>query len=209
MSMFDNYDFLPSNYIPNNLTTSPPLEYKVIDDYIPKKIYNLKNDFIGYSWNYGYIFDFKLSVNDIIKVKDDSIIFTTAEEEPTDSLVGYKGQQCYNTVKNKSWTCSGHIQGIYVWVEDKYVTYDAHGTKEIEMVTDVSDSTITFEMYDKKWKLIYSITAEEVNEIICPISKDLYDKMKPDVYHCTLRVIGNNTERIKKQFEIVILNEGV
>ena len=64
MSMFTNYDNLPSSYIPNNICKKNPQ----IGNYPPKKpyvIYNADGEAVGYEWKYGdtVVLNFKISGN--------------------------------------------------------------------------------------------------------------------------------------------------
>lgn len=48
--MFESYDYIPDTNIPCNHTPSAPVESLVKK---PLAYYNAKDEFIGYSWNYG------------------------------------------------------------------------------------------------------------------------------------------------------------
>lgn len=49
-NMFENYDNMPSSYIPDNTHAVPVTHSKAHN---PMEEYNAKGDFIGYSWHYG------------------------------------------------------------------------------------------------------------------------------------------------------------
>ena len=67
MGMFTSYDNLPENYIPNNSTpTESNDSYITTGERAPRKIYNVKGNFVAYSWMQGETFDIKFSIaNDI------------------------------------------------------------------------------------------------------------------------------------------------
>lgn len=209
MSMFDSYDNLNPRRIPNNISNNPPKEYNIIDTTIPKKMYNVKNEFIGYTWEYGTEFDFIISVNDLIKVKRDSVVYNEIGEEPTTATVGYKGQQCYNTVDNKSWTCVGIIDGFYVWVPDEKVTYAKDGTTTIEMQEDMTARSIRVEIYDFRRELLKSFENSGCNSICCRMDKDIYEVMKSGVHYVTVKILGLEEVEIKQNFEILITDGSV
>ena len=201
MSMFDNYDNLSRFYVPNNISVNPAKEYNSIDDNImPKKLYDIKNRFIGYSWDYGSVFDLTLSINSKIPVKRDSIIFSEPNITPTTETAGYKGLQAYNTMDNKSWTCIGTINGLYVWVEDDEVTYAIDGTTVIEMNRDCTDKLLRVEIYDFRWDLVKTFETTDSNTIDCRIDETLYSGL----YYCTVKLIGNEECELISKFTITI-----
>lgn len=76
MSMFDNYNNLPNNYLPNNTNQ------KLVDNRLPRKPlaeYNVYNQLVGYSWSYGdsVILEFTTSGTVVDDKKD---VYMTAEE---------------------------------------------------------------------------------------------------------------------------------
>lgn len=204
MSMFDTYDNTNAKYIPNNISKNPAKDYEVIDNSLPRKLYDIKNRFIGYCWDFGDEFDFVVSVNDKIKVRRDSIVFNEEGKEPTTATVGYKGLQAYNTIDNKSWTCIGLIDGFYVWVPDDNVTYAVDGTTELEMIRDTKGKTVRVDFYDFRWEHIKSFENSSCNAISCRIDKDIYELMKSGVYYCTVKVLGIDECDLIDKFEIVI-----
>lgn len=201
MSMFDNYDNLSKFYVPNNISQNPAKEYDSIDNNImPKKLYDLKNRFIGYSWDYGNTFDLTLSVNSKIPVKRDSIIFSEPNITPTTETAGYKGLQAYNTIDNKSWTCVGTINGLYVWVEDDEVTYAIDGTTIIEMIRDCKDKEIRVDFYDFRWEPVKSFTTIDSNTIVCRID----DTLESGLYYCTVKLLGTEECELINKFTVSI-----
>lgn len=200
MSMFDNYDNLSRFYVPNNISVNPAKEYDSIDQSIPKKLYDIKNRFIGYSWDYGDTFDLTLSVNNRIPVNRDSIIFSEQNITPTTNTAGYKGLQAYNTIDNKSWTCVGTINGLYVWVEDDEVTYAVDGTTYIEMTRDVTDKIIRVDIYDFRWEHVKSFEEVESNTIACRID----DTLQSGLYYCTVKLLGAEECELINKFTITI-----
>lgn len=49
MSMFENYELIPQNYIPNNINSDV---YKETSVKYPLVAYNAQGDVIGFTWNY-------------------------------------------------------------------------------------------------------------------------------------------------------------
>lgn len=205
MSMFDNYDSINPDIVPNNLDNNTPLEViSIKDNSIPRTLYDIKNRFIGYAWEYGDEFNFTLSVNDIIKVNANSIIYENFGEQPVISTPGYDGKKAYNILDNKSWTCRGLIGGMYKWETDKEVTYDANGTKEIEMFKNMTDKSILVQIYDRRWELVKSFENSGLNQITCRFDKDIYETIKSGIYYCIIKILGEDSCEIKSKFTIVI-----
>ena len=198
------HDNLNSNYIPNNIAPTPAKEYISINDSLPKKLCDIKNRFIGYTWNYGDKFDLNLSLNNIIPVREDSIIYTKQEEKPCTNTLGYKGLQAYNTVDNKSWTCVGLIDGVYIWIEDDEVTYALDGSKLIEMVKDMTGKTMRVDFYNFRWELIYSYEANDTSTISYHIDDDFYKAMGSGIYYTTIRAIDEESSKLMKKFILEI-----
>ena len=81
MNMFENYENIPTSYIPNNMTPQRPAPSVAKS---PMTVYNAKGDFVGYTWNYGdeIVLNFLISGN---VVYDDSgdledTFYETAEQ---------------------------------------------------------------------------------------------------------------------------------
>jgi len=104
MSMFDKYDNIDPNYIPNNTTPQQKPEVVIVDKE-PFIAYNIKGNPIGLSWTHGAEFELPYTVKRTITVKEDAIIYNNVDECPTVDTVGIVGQKAYNTAECISWTC--------------------------------------------------------------------------------------------------------
>lgn len=67
MSIFDNYDNLSGDYIPNNMCSN--ITTPSIEDTLPRVVNNIKGNFIGYSWYNTEEFEWELSTNENIENK--------------------------------------------------------------------------------------------------------------------------------------------
>lgn len=201
MSMFNNYDNQNPCVIPNNINNEPAYEYKTVDHSVPKKMFDAHNNFIGYCWSYGDTFTLKINLNDTVRVHKDSIILTEDGKYPTTYTRGYEGQQAYNIVNSMSWTCVGLIDGIYVWVPDLSLVYDANGTKELEFPRDLSSATIEVNIFNFRWEPIKTLSYSNCNEISIDINKELSMELKNGLYHCTINV--NNIEEQKFLLSVI------
>ena len=111
MSMFEKYDNIDPNYIPDNTSPRPTYDTEELTKE-PRIAYNIKGNPIGYSWTYGSEFKLKFSANQTFKVPFNSIVYDTANEKPDETTQGVTGQQAFNTVDCKSWTCFNSADNI-------------------------------------------------------------------------------------------------
>lgn len=206
MGMFDNYHRLNPDYVPNNTTTYLDAEYLTIDSEVPRPMYDHKNNFIGYTWDEGEFFDFNLSVNDRIAVKENSLIFNNLGEGPdTHTVAEVEGQQAYNTVDAKSWTYVGKTNSLYIWIEDTELTYPVKGDKSITVNTDMTDKHIELGIYNFRWEKVYSQIGKIGNsDIVLQIDEEMSNILRPGVYYVTLKICSEETQTIKSRFMINI-----
>ena len=206
MKMFDNYDNLDPEYIPNNISKDTDTNYIILDNTLPRPIYDIKNNFIGYTWDEGEFFDLNISVNDKIKVKENSIIFNCPGEYPdTYTAAEIKGQQAYNTADGKSWTYVGKANDLHIWIEDIDLIYPINGDKIIEINTDMIDNHIELDIYNFRWEKIYSKTGETgKSNIVLQIDEEMSEILKPSVYYVIVKICSEETQYIKSRFMINI-----
>lgn len=203
MGMFDSYNNLNDNYIPNNIEPRC-CQTKILDSSIPKIIYNLNNEFVGYQWHSGDIFDLILSVNKKILVSESSLILDNQGEIPNVLLPGkFIGQKAYNIVDCKSWTLMSIIDDGYIWEEDKLFTYCDDGDKEIELRPDMTDKYIEFNLYDFRYDKIYS-QVSDVGESSLIINTDKPEFQKPGIFNGGLYIIEDNIKKLYLKFNLII-----
>lgn len=202
MTMFDSYDN------PSKIGTCDSYEnYKILNDSLPNKVFNIKGNFVGYSWHCYDIFDWEISINRKILVKEDSIIYSLPDEMPDTMTRGYFGQQAYNVRDIKSWTCVGLIDGYFIWVEDKEFIYCINGTKEIELIPDMLDKTMSITFYDNKWNTLVNIDNIHSNKFSCKIGTTIKELQKNGIYYVTTRIndITKGTSEVVDAYMITVI----
>ena len=204
MDMFKTYDSLPEDYIPNNTVSNTTTEYKTINNTSLKKIFNAKNSFVGYGWDYGDTVTLRFSCKEDITVSSDSIVYETANEGPTSHTVAKAGQQAYNTVDSKSWTCVGQTDGLYIWVEDDELIYPEDGTRVITLAPDMTDKELVVELYNFRWELLHSFSKQGAIDISVDIGKDISATLKPGIYYSLLKVTGINSSDVRQKTMLVV-----
>lgn len=191
MSMFDTYDNLPIDYIPTNITSNATS--CVVDGiHLPNKEYNVKGEFVGYTWTHGETFELLFSRKTVIKVKADSLIYSIAGMSPDIVTAGYVGQKSYNTADKKSWTCVSASNGVYVWAEDEELTYILEGTVELDMTPDMTNSELQLELSNFRWEPIHTLSNKGAIDILLQVDKDITEMLKPGVYHCRFKEINGD-----------------
>lgn len=205
MSMFDNYDNLSANYVPDNTSPKPSDEYFTLaDDALPRPAFNIKGNFIGYTWTAGDTFDMKFSVKDIVKVDKNSIIYYNTGVCPTTETMGSPGQQAYNVPDTKSWTCVKFDDGLYIWVEDDVITYLADGEVELDFTPSMEGKTLQLDVYNFRWEHFHTFSSLGAAEIVCTLDKDITEKFKPGVYYSTLKVLGDSTSVLHDTYMFIV-----
>lgn len=206
MSIFDNYDNLNPNYIPNNTSLTPSNSFLTIDNTLPRPYYDINGRFIGYTWNYGECFKFSLSTDDTIVILNDSIVYNNADEKPNTYTVGKRiGQQAYNTIDAKSWTYVGETDNLFIWVEDEKLTYPTHGDKSIIIHSDMANKYAQLNIYDFRWNELFEVKSDVGNsKVFLDINKENSEKLKPGTYFCTLKIVGEKDCLLKHKLILII-----
>ena len=207
MGMFDKYDKLNPDYIPDNSSQdSDDFDYTLLDNDLPRTMYDALNRFIGYTWNHNESFDFVLSVNDTISIKKDSIIYNEPGKCPNKYTVANReGQQAYNIVDAKSWTYIGRADSLYVWVEDDVLTYPIDGDKTITVNTDMTDKYIQLDIFNFRWEKVHSTTsANNESIIVLKIDEEMHKKLPSGIYYITLKICSEDSVQLKDKFMVSI-----
>lgn len=203
--MFDSYSNLSDIYVPDN--TTPTLNtFVLFDNNAVKKEYNIKREFIGYSWGYGDTPTIEIALSKKIRVEEDAIVFYNSEEEPSSSTVGIKGQRAYNAVDIKSWTCTTLDTTNYVWVEDSTFKYPENGTKEISLKTfpDIENKTVNFTIKNFRKEVVYNEKFSAVSPFFIHITKEISDKLLQGVYTCYVELYDETSYISCMKFTIII-----
>ena len=214
-----NYDNITDDYIPNNLRLAAPTPRKIFDYEPPYDEYNLKGNFVGYSWHYGESLDLTLSISKTIYVEDSAIIYTETGGHPDDSRAGFIGQRAYNTADNKTWVCvalrmnedgsnykkennewgttfiiyeDSFVQ--YIWQEEKNFTYPANGTKPIIVNSekDIEVKSVECKIYNFRWEEMYCDMLPGASTVTFHITPDDSKKLIKGIYYVTFTTYGED-----------------
>lgn len=202
MGMFDRYDNLSSDYIPDNTTTYLDKEFLTIDSQIPRPMYDINNNFIGYSWDKGELFEFEVSVDDMITVRKNSLLFNNTGEAPDSYTVAETiGQQAYNTVDAKSWTFVGKTDNLYNWIEDDELLYPVNGDKSIIIHTDMTNKYIELSIFNFRQELVYSQQGV-LNEssLMLKVDEELSKILNSGIYNVEVKICSDEMDFIKSRY---------
>lgn len=204
--MFDSYNNLSPDYVPNN--SSPRKQDTTIsyDTNLPYKEYNLKGTFIGYSWNYGDTFSLTFDARDKITINKDSIVYKNEGECPTETTQGlYSGHKAYNLCDSKSWTLQGVSNGYYIWKEDESLSYPVNGDLEVYINRDMTDKVLSVEIFNFRWEKIHTFTSMNAQKIVCDFNSEISNSLLRGLYYCVVKVCSNDgmSEVINKATLIV------
>lgn len=202
MGIFNNYTNLDENYIPDNV--SPQYPNEVIEKTkLPKPSYNIKGDFVGYTWNLDDTFVWEIDFNRNINVEDDAIIYNVVDETPTINTVGCVGQKAYNTVAVRSWECLGNTNGEYIWKEDEKFTYPHISSKSVELTPIIKD-TITLELYNFRWEHIDTFSHFSDNKLLVEIDNSINEVLSQGIYYAVVKSTDGTVSTTMNKYIIFV-----
>jgi len=205
MGMFEKYDSLCSDYIPDNTSPKTNTVYKELNENPPRVTYDINNKFIGYSWNQGDTFELKLSLDKTIKINGDSIVYKDRWEYPTTcTKAKCLGQKAYNLSTCQSWTFVGEYDGDYLWIEDDNIIYPSDGDMEVTFSEDMFGKTIIVTVFNFRWEPIHSFCADNSNSINCNFDFSVTDKFNKGIYNCIVKVCDSESSTVRDKFVLIV-----
>lgn len=204
-NMFTNYENLSSVYVPNNRNIE--LENNTtLNLNLPRKEYDITGKFIGYSWSYGETLVIPYSVDKVIYVEEDALVFDAAGASPSTSTVGTFGQKAYNTADRKSWVCRTLDNAEYAWEEQAEFTYPLNGNKKIVLVSsqDIDNVSIEFSISNFRREKVYSVIYPSARDVSLVIDSELSNKLIDGIYYCTVTILRASDKRVDSEFVLLV-----
>ena len=197
MGIFTNYDNLDKNYIPNNV--SPQCYDDIIEeDVLPRPFYNLKGNFVGYTWNQDDTFKWEIDLNKEILVESNALIYDVKDVKPTETTQGSIGQKAYNVIDIKSWLCVGFTEETYIWKEDESFTYPQNGDKKI-ILKPIVLGNLSLDLYDFRWEHINTFSNFNGNKLLVEFDKSINELISQGIYYGILKNTNDaDTKTINK-----------
>ncbi len=201
MGMFDNYINQDTNYIPDNMHD------RLADSEIVMKYSSLAEEhdetgkLIDYKWDYGNSNNFYFTVNRVIHVPEDALLYDEVGREPRATTVGKIGQKCYNVTDIRSWTCTeirtgrtqNGVETSYIWVVDDGLVYDENDPKEVTLTPNMTDKMLVITFTDWRRETVFTRIFEGANSaVVCitdDVSKDLFIR---GLYTCTVAIVSDD-----------------
>ena len=199
--MFDSYSNLSDIYVPDNITNHQDTFVRFSNSEINKE-YNIKGDFVGYSWNYGDTVSLGISMSKRIMVEEDAIIYEESGQHPDSSTIGIKGQRAYNTKEIRSWTCETLDQTDYNWAEDIEFKYPEFGNKEI--FENDNEKKVLFEIKNFRKENVYSSEIPYSGLLRVDITKEIAEILLKGVYGFYFTLVGENSSNMFMMFSVTI-----
>jgi hypothetical protein len=142
----------------------------------------------------------------MIEILEDSIVYTKVGESPDNYTVGTReGQQAYNTADGKSWTYVGRTDNLYIWIEDEECTYPVKGDKSIVIHSDMTGKYAQLTIVNFRGESVLELNSGVgESKIVITIDEETSKILIPDIYHATLKIVGENDCIIKNRFIISI-----
>lgn len=160
MSMFDSYQNLNDDYVAKNIDCNMPEKREYYSDKLPQIEFNIKGEFVGYSWAYGDTLRIELPIDRTLLVEDNAIIFSIKNQIPNENTVGEYGQKLYNAIDKKLWECKSIGQTTYVWEELPF-SIPKNGVKPVlfPFDYDLSNKQVSISIYNFRMEKIYNNTS--------------------------------------------------
>lgn len=173
---------------------------------LPRKEYDITGKFIGYSWSYGETLVIPYSVDKVIYVEEDALVFDASGASPSTSTVGTFGQKAYNTADRKSWVCRTLDNAEYAWEEQAEFTYPLNGNKKIVLVLDqdIDNISIGFSISNFRREEVYSVIYSNAREASLVIDSELSNKLISGIYYCTVTILGASDKRVDSEFVLLV-----
>lgn len=157
MSLFDNYTNLDPTYSPNN-QYKELTEISVFNNDVFQKKYNALGELVGYGWHYGDKFSFSLSMNDCISIESNAIVYTNANESPSENTYADFGDKAYNIIDLKCWECQSLGQTVYRWEEKNKFEHPRTSDRHITLMNNshLANKTVIMHIYNFRGENIYT-----------------------------------------------------
>lgn len=193
-NMFDNYDNLQQNYVPNNLDKKFPTPRhcpKVMPcrPDKPYEMYNELGELIGYFWYYGDTVTLQFDIFGEYTVEQNAIIYYESGQVPTTETKSIVGGHCYNVPDHKVWVCTRVENGVYTWEERSWDDIESPCASK-PIYVDAEDylkgKTLYFTIYNFRGEKIYEETIEATTDAVFNVDEELSKTMVRGTYTVTL-----------------------
>ena len=207
MSMFEKYDNLDKDYIPDNSTKKENIIQLELDMNPVKEMYNINNQFMGYMACEDDTCNIPVKLNRDIYVDEDAIIYKNKQEGPDENTIGHKGQKAYNTVDYICWTCYDIEDDKYLWKKDNSISHLSKGKKITLSPNYEEDFKIEINIENFRHEIIKTFTFENSYNVICTINSNEENKLKQSLYNVNVIVKMENYSKLIDSYLLMITDK--
>lgn len=205
MGILSNYENLDAGTVPNNVDKFEPSCPEIIRKDIPKAVFDIYSNFIGYEIHMMDNISIPFTVNKKIKVPMTSIVYRQAGLSPNNTVEGYYGQKAYNTIDCTSYTCYGYNINGYIWETDDVFVWDDCGTRTIELTPGMADSVLEVNLYDFRGKLLLTKNELGSNTLEWQFTEEDYKSLYCGMFRCEVNLIRPEYSEIIDTIQLIIL----
>lgn len=198
MQLFDNFEHLPHDYVPNNMFPPIPQVMKCLDD---RTVHPVMKDgkHVGYWWNWGDIVQIPIHNSITISLPPGAQIVYGMETPDDDTAGDFIGQKYYNLTQLRSWTLTDVLDSeeldlesdspySYVWVEDKEFTYPERG-EEITLNKDLCCcDQIVAQLFNFRKEMIKSWVFDEGSTNFIRLTPEESLQLVPGIYYLNVHI---------------------
>ena len=204
MQLFDNFDFQPPNYVPNNMFPRiPEVQIRLNEDTVHPMF--KKGELTGYWWNWGDKVTIEIKNQVHITLPAGAITVYEEGEEPTPETVGdFPGQKYYNLKDIKSWTFDTIVDDdfnpdngvLYVWIPDKDFTYPKNGEVPIDVAMPFEEGDqIVVQLFNFRKELLCE-QIYDTPECTWQLTPEESKELHPGIYYLNISMQNVYEEQI-------------
>lgn len=203
MQLFDNFNNIPEDYIPDNMhpPKCPSVELFLIDSNVDP-IYR-KCRLVGYAWDYGESVNIEIK-HQIHLTLQENAIYTFEDVDPTESTVGEVGQRYYNLYNLTSFVCESAFEGVYTWQRDENLTFFSNEPIEIDVPINMTGKSTIVELLNFRRELIDEKEFAGQNTINWVLTHEESAKYLGGIYYMNIYIVEEGQETLSNSYEIVI-----
>lgn len=208
MGMFDNYDNLSPDYIPDNSSPKVVVRQRIYDTELPKKLFNIRGKFIGYLVNEGDTYNLDLGLECKVLVEVDALHFTQPGDGPTKNTSGYVGKKAYNTTDIVSYICSEVVHNTpdtieYIWTKEDKFTYPSIGEVLLYFHPYGEHNIVEVSILNFRGEIITTICLDNQQAKLV-VDKELSDLLPQGTYTVQVVVQNESSRRLVTKIDLIV-----
>ena len=205
MGILSNYEHITNKPFPNNVDKFAIDCSATIDNRVPKEIYDVRNNFVGYEIHSMDNVEIPFTVNKSIRVPLTALVYRDRGLSPNNTTVGNRLQKAYNTIDCTSYTCYGYNINGYIWETDAFLEFDLCGDKQIELTPYMSESLIEVKIINFRGKTLLTKSDFGVDTLKWRLTEEEYNKLGTGIFNCEINCITEENSSTVDRIKLIIL----